>query len=235
MESNFSATQVFNEESFGYLQVQVLSAFTNTPISGATVTIEPTQEIEAAPESDIDVLTTDTSGQTESIPLDAPPLRFSEEPSDVQPFADYSVRITAPGFREINVIGTQIFTGQQAIQPITLQPTSVESSAMPTIIIPPNTLFGDFPPKTPEDEIKPLEESGEIVLSRVVVPEIVVVHDGVPSNSSAPNYFVPYKDYIKNVASCEIYSTWPGGYTDGKYSGDNVLYLKQGLYGMVPE
>ncbi len=25
---------------------------------------------------------------------------------------------------------------------------------------------------------------------------------------SAPNYKVPFKDYIKNVASCEIYSTW---------------------------
>ena len=26
---------------------------------------------------------------------------------------------------------------------------------------------------------------------------------------TAPNYWVRYKDYIKNVASCEIYSTWP--------------------------
>ena len=54
-----------------------------------------------------------------------------------------------------------------------------------------------------------MAESGEIVLSRVVVPEYVIVHDGVPSDSTAPNYWVRYKDYIKNVASCEIYSTWP--------------------------
>ena len=46
-------------------------------------------------------------------------------------------------------------------------------------------------------------------MSRVVVPETIIVHDGVPGNTSAANYYVPYKDYIKNVASSEIYATWP--------------------------
>ncbi|MEI3240537.1 MAG: hypothetical protein V8S32_11200 [Lachnospiraceae bacterium] len=54
-----------------------------------------------------------------------------------------------------------------------------------------------------------MQGNDEIVLSRVVVPGTIVVHDGVPSNANAAKYFVPYKDYIKNVASCEIYSTWP--------------------------
>ena len=48
----------------------------------------------------------------------------------------------------------------------------------------------------------------EIVLSRVVIPEYVVVHNGTPS-SNARDYYVTYKDYIKNVASSEIYATWP--------------------------
>lgn len=77
------------------------------------------------------------------------------------------------------------------------------------IDIPPHTLYGDYPPKIPESEIKPISETGEIVLSRVVIPEYIIVHDGIPSNSSAKNYYVKYKDYIKNVVSCEIYSTWP--------------------------
>ena len=47
------------------------------------------------------------------------------------------------------------------------------------------------------------------MLDRVVVPEIVVVHDGPPKDTEADNYYVTYKDYIKNVASSEIYSTWP--------------------------
>ena len=65
------------------------------------------------------------------------------------------------------------------------------------IVIPDHTLYGDYPPKIPEDEIKPMDESGEIVLSRVVIPEYVIVHDGVPQDSTAKNYYVRYTDYIK--------------------------------------
>ena len=39
--------------------------------------------------------------------------------------------------------------------------------------------------------------------------EYVVVHDGAPGDSTAANYYVRYRDYIKNVASSEIYATWP--------------------------
>ena len=41
------------------------------------------------------------------------------------------------------------------------------------------------------------------------MPEYVVVHDGAPSDSTAKDYYVRYRDYIKNVASSEIYATWP--------------------------
>ena len=58
-------------------------------------------------------------------------------------------------------------------------------------------------------EIKPVSETGEIVLSRVVIPEFVIVHDGVPTDPTARDYYIRYRDYIKNVASSEIYSTWP--------------------------
>ena len=64
-------------------------------------------------------------------------------------------------------------------------------------------------PWIPEEEIKPMNETGEIVLSRVVIPEYVIVHDGDPEDPTARNYWVRYKDYIKNVASSEIYPTWP--------------------------
>ncbi len=77
------------------------------------------------------------------------------------------------------------------------------------IVIGPHTLFGEYPPKNPEAEIKPVNESGEIVLSRVVIPEYIVVHDGPVGDTTAQNYYVRYKDYIKNVASSEIYATWP--------------------------
>ncbi|HJA49671.1 MAG TPA: peptidoglycan-binding protein [Candidatus Agathobaculum intestinipullorum] len=44
--------------------------------------------------------------------------------------------------------------------------------------------------------------------SPVTIPETITVHLGVPS-SDAPNVTVPFADYIKNVASSEIYPIWP--------------------------
>jgi len=40
------------------------------------------------------------------------------------------------------------------------------------------------------------------------IPETVTVHLGAP-DSNAPNVTVPFIDYITNVASSEIYPTWP--------------------------
>lgn len=41
-----------------------------------------------------------------------------------------------------------------------------------------------------------------------VIPEYITVHLGAPS-ANAANVTVPFPEYIKNVASSEIYSTWP--------------------------
>ena len=40
------------------------------------------------------------------------------------------------------------------------------------------------------------------------IPETITVHLGAP-DADAPNVTVPFPDYIKNVASSEIYPTWP--------------------------
>ena len=85
-----------------------------------------------------------------------------------------------------------------------MNPLASSEDEEKVVIIPVHTLFGEYPPKIPEDEIKPMAETGEIVLSRVVIPEYVIVHDGVPSDSTAPNYWVRYRDYIKNVASGQV-------------------------------
>ena len=103
------------------------------------------------------------------------------------------------------------------------------------IVIPDHTLFGEYPEKIPEEEIKPVDESGEIVLSRVVVPEFVVVHDGAPTDSTAQNYYVRYRDYIKNVACSEIYSTWSESAILGECAGNPVFYDEPRIYGVVSE
>ena len=162
------------------------------------------------------------------------PVDYSLTPTDQQPYSEYNISVEASGFEPVLVSGTQILADVTAVQPISLIPEE-RPGREEDIIIPAHTLFGIFPPKIPEAEIKPVDETGEIVLSRVVIPEFVIVHDGVPSDSTAPNYYVRYTDYIKNVASSEIYATWPESTILCKHTGNYVLYPEPCLYGMVPE
>lgn len=190
----------------GTLKISVVSSIGLVPIENATVTISYTGD----PENTLDTLTTDSSGQTPTVELPAPPLALSLDPDAlVQPYAEYNIMVTAEGFEPIYVSGSEILADELSLQPIHMNPLAVTEEDEKKVTIPAHTLWGEYPPKIPEDEIKPMAETGEIVLSRVVIPEYVIVHDGVPSDSTAPNYWVRYRDYIKNVASCEIYSTWP--------------------------
>ena len=155
-------------------------------------------------------LTTDSSGQTEIIDLDAPPEEWSLNPeNERQPYSEYTFDISAPGFEPVSIAGAEILANVKAIQNVRMRPSDASREEEEVFVIPAHTLYGEYPPKIAEDEIKPVNESGEIVLSRVVVPEYIVVHDGSPRDSTAKNYYVKYKDYIKNVASSEIYATWP--------------------------
>ena len=192
----------------GYLQVDVVSDANSFPVQDADIVIARTEE----PDEIIEETRTNSSGQTENLPLDAPPVELSLSPEETErPYAEYTIRITAPGFEPFVVSGTEVLADVTAIQGIRLRPLSNASAGeqIETVTIPDHTLYGDYLPKIAESEIKPVIETGEIVLSRVVVPQTVVVHDGVPTNASAANYYVPYRDYIKNVASSEIYATWP--------------------------
>ncbi len=190
---------------FGELRISVISTIGYFPVEGATISIAYTAE----PETVVATATTDSSGTTEVIQLTAPPFSLSQEPSEIQPYTDYNITVEAEGYEPILITGSEIFPDELSLQLVRMRPLQVAGEEEEIVSIPVHTLFGEYPPKIPEDEIKPMAETGEIVLSRVVIPEYVIVHDGVPSDSTAPNYWVRYKDYIKNVASCEIYSTWP--------------------------
>lgn len=190
----------------GNLNVIVTGTNSYSPLSSATIEIANTGE----PNRILESITTDQNGQTGYIELSAPPREYSMEPTDNQPYSEYNLKISAPGYQEGLVSGVQIFSGENGLQSIVLQPSEqTPDYVYNPIVIGGHTLWEYYPPKIAEPEIKPLAESGEIVLSRVVVPETIVVHDGVPGDSTATDYYVPYIDYIKNVACCEIYSTWP--------------------------
>ena len=191
--------------STGLLQINVVSAETNFPIPDAEISISYTGD----PESSLEQVVTDSSGQTEEVSLAAPPVELSRSPSLIQPYSEYTLMVRAPGFEPVAISGTQILAETIALQPVRMTPIVDEVSPDVPVVIPDHTLYGDYPPKIAESEVKPVAETGEIVLSRVVVPQTIIVHDGVPTDPTAPNYYVPYGDYIKNVASSEIYATWP--------------------------
>ncbi len=190
----------------GSLQINLTSEINAYPVQGASVRISYT----GIPDSTLEELSTDSSGQTETIELDAPPLEYSLNPKiEEQPYSEYTLHIEAPGYEPVSIAGVEILPTVKAIQNVTMKPSDTASPSEEVFVIPAHTLYGNYPVKIPEAEIKPVNETGEIVLSRVVVPEYIVVHDGSPRDSTAKNYYVKYKDYIKNVASSEIYATWP--------------------------
>lgn len=187
-----------NMPDTGSLRVDVTDQ-DGRPIDGATAEISITGE----PESTLESIQTDSNGQTESVELPAPPFEYTENPGVTQPYSEYSIIVRAPGFAPVSINGIDIFSTRRSIQDVRL------TEASQVVTIGPNTLFGDYPPKIPEASIKPITSTGEIVLDRVVVPGTVVVHDGVPTDPTASNYYVSFPDYIKNVACSEIYPTWP--------------------------
>lgn len=191
--------------SIGMLRFEVLSSMNGTPIANAHITITYT----GGSPTVIQDFYTDENGMTDAVDLQAPLLEFSMAPVDNQPYSEYNCRIEADGYEEQFFSGVQIFPGEVAVKKISLRPSVGTTDEYDPTIIPGHTLWEEFPPKIWEAEIKPMNESGEIVLNQVVVPEYIVVHDGNPSDPTATNYYVLYKDYIKTVAACEIYSTWP--------------------------
>lgn len=193
-----------NQVDTGKLQIQVNTSIQNRPINQATISISYTGN----PSETLEQVTTDSNGRSPVLELPTPPLEYSMAPNENQPYSEYTIRVSAEGFAPVDISGSELLPGETSVQPVQMIPEEPEIP-FEDIVIPAHTLFGEYPEKIPEDEIKPTNETGEIVLSRVVVPEYVIVHDGSPSDSTANNYYVRYRDYIKNVASSEIYATWP--------------------------
>ena len=213
----------------GRLKVQCFINETYLPVNDTKITIRPSGSGVDAREI---VLFTNSMGETETIELEAPPLEYSQQPTGQVPYSNYDIRIEREGFQSILINGCQVFPDEIAIQQCNLIESSgilrrmengntapnggntqinVQGGNVNEIInIAPNVLNGNYPEKIPEEVDKPLPPpTSGVVLPNPVVPEYIVVHAGGPNNTAAPNYRVLYKDYIKNVASCDIYSTWP--------------------------
>ncbi|MCD8090737.1 MAG: peptidoglycan-binding protein [Clostridiales bacterium] len=182
----------------GGLQIEVYNKTAAVPVFGAKAVI-------SGERGESFSLETDISGQTSVVWFETPPKSYSEEPTGLKPYSTASATITKDGLGSETAEGIQIFPDNTAVLRVFL---NGEGNSK-TIVIDSPPLYEPKDEKIFEEEVKPINSlTGFVVLDRVVIPEYIIVHDGSPNDDSAPNYYVPYKDYIKNVASSEIYSTW---------------------------
>lgn len=188
---------------YGKLFIHVVCELGSRPIDTASVEIYSKRE----PNILLISLSTDISGNIPTLELPAPPLAYSMAPSDDMPYSEYILVISAPGLKTVIIDSAQIFPNIIATQKVHLPPLAVNTHEPEIIIISPNYINGPFPPKVEEDTIKKESETGEI--STITIPEYVIVHDGLPTDRIANNFYVEYKNYIKNVVSSISYPTWP--------------------------
>lgn len=183
----------------GKLIVNVYVNNVATPIQGATVNISDGT-------NSIDLLTNE-SGQTNIVELETPDKFYSLEPqNEVRPFGVYNLTVYKENLGMTTIIGTQIYDDTLSIQDVYLSTTPGDAGKMTTYITPP-TIWENRTPRINLNNIQTYEDGK--VLPKVVIPEYIIVHDGIPSDTYAPNYYVSFSDYIKNVACSEIYPTWP--------------------------
>ena len=100
----------------GRYQVSVVDQLSNRPVENARVRISYT----GAPDSVIEEVVTDSSGRTPVIELKTPPLEYSMEPVEQQPYAEYTVQIDAEGFEPKEVAGSEVLPDVLSRQPATL-------------------------------------------------------------------------------------------------------------------
>ncbi len=164
-------------------------------------------------------LTAVSSGISKVATLETPPKMLSLDSGDVaQPYSVYNVSIRAEGSYRMLIEGVQLFEGVVSQLPIELIPlpegtSSPEDVEIIVIRIPEHILRSRLPNATQSSEV-----SQEVffetaipavnITEGVFIPETVVVHLGAPDENAA-NVSVGFSDYIKNVASSEIYPTWP--------------------------
>ncbi len=185
--------------AIGYLIIQARTAHDALPLSGAQIWITD------GGEKSVYHLTTDESGETEKIPLETLDRSLSLDPNfQGIPYISYHVLAFANGFNSVHISGIPILEGETAIQPIEFVPMR-EKQRIPTVTeirisAPAVSMSGNRYQTAPDTDPQ--------VLRQVAIPNPITVHLGSPG-AAAANVQVSFPNYVKNVASSEIYPTWP--------------------------
>lgn len=189
--------------AIGYLRIQARIANDAVPLSDVQIRVLDNQARK------IYDLTTDESGEAPTVSLETVDASLSLDPNYVgTPYVAYNVLARASGFRTVYIEGLAIYDGEIAVLPLTMIPTQdyQRSDDATTITLEKPAVASAEPRNQQGPDIQ--SDVQPRVLRQVVIPNFITVHLGSPS-SSASNVQVPFPDYIKNVASSEIYPTWP--------------------------
>ena len=184
----------------GILRIQAFAARQSAPVEGVTVNIVGDGFTAAR--------MTDAEGNAADVTLTAPDCALSLEEDNTTrlPYAVCSLTASKAGYRTVRIQGIQVFAGQVTLAQPEMIPETEEGRDVedPPIVIPPHPLFagGGGSGRAPADPCAPR------VLDRVIIPKNITVHLGKPA-ASARNVTVSFRSYIANVASSEVYPTWP--------------------------
>lgn len=105
----------------GFLKIRVSTARDALPIPGALVRISPSSETDNGV---LYTLTTNSSGETETVRLSAPPAYLSESPGNENPFSNYNIEVSKDGYISVLNLDTPIFDGIVSVLPVSLVPLS---------------------------------------------------------------------------------------------------------------
>ena len=185
----------------GILRIQTYRPRQSAPVEGVTVVITGSGFTAHR--------ITDAEGNAEDVAICAPAcaLSLDENNTTTLPYAVCSLTARKPGYRTVRIQGIQIFAGQVTLARPEMIPDTEEGKdiANPPVIIPTHALFAGNGGSGPA----PIGQCADArVLSEVVVPKKITVHLARPAVGAA-NVTVSFQDYIANVASSEVYPTWP--------------------------
>lgn len=188
--------------AIGYLMMQARTAHDAVPLSGVQISVLDDEQ------NRVYELVTDENGETRSVSLETVDKSYSQNQNFAgTPYVTYNVLAQAEGFNTLFVTDIPIFDGELAVLPLSLVPMlenqrSREQTEI-SVGAPAVTMTGERNQEGPRGSM-----GSPYVLRQVVIPNPITVHMGTP-DSSASNIQVSFPDYVKNVASSEIYPTWP--------------------------
>ena len=184
----------------GILRIQAFAARQSSPVEGVTVNVSG--------DGFTATRLTDAEGNAADVTLTTPAcaLSLDENNTTQAPYAVCSLVASKPGYRTVRIQGVQVFPGQVTLaQPEMIPDTEeIRDPLNAPIIIPPHSLFTGNGGSGPTPALACVPR----VLDRVIIPKNITVHLGRPA-ASAQNVTVSFRRYIANVASSEVYPTWP--------------------------